>query len=152
MVFGDVAGDGFGAGSGIACEGSHGGVPGAGEKHGQVGAVFGGVGEGGVAELVEGPPGVSVEEVSRRAVGKPGPAGFGVDGEGRHSPGGQAFGEKDGPAVPPAKEAGQELGGAGLPEHPVDGAPLGADAGPLVGEVEIAESRARISPARAAVS
>ena len=67
VLLSDVAGDGFGAGAGVALEGADRGVAGAGEEHG-VGPVFGGVGDGGVPELVEGPAGVGVEEVGGTSV------------------------------------------------------------------------------------
>ncbi len=52
---GGVAGEGFGAGAGVALEGAHGGVSGAGQQHRGVGAVLGVVGQRGVAQLVQRP-------------------------------------------------------------------------------------------------
>ncbi len=56
IAVGDVGGDGVDAGPGVALQGAHGSVPGAGQQGGGVGAVFRLMRQGGVTERVQGPP------------------------------------------------------------------------------------------------
>src|SRR4051812_34532047 len=82
---GDVGGDGFRSGSGVAAQGAHGGVPGTAEQGRGAGAVLGFVGEHRVPQLVQGPAvravgrvgewaGGVLEDFGGAAVGQPGPA------------------------------------------------------------------------------
>src|SRR5919204_2014310 len=79
VVLGDVARDRLGTRAGIPLQGTNGGMPRPGEQDGRIGPVFGGMGQCGVAELVEGPPMDGVAEQLRcSAVGQPGAAGHGA--------------------------------------------------------------------------
>jgi hypothetical protein len=82
---------------------------------------------------------VSGEEVGGAAVGEPGPAAVVVQVNGGHRSGGLSVGQEHRPVVAAGEQAGQELGGAGLPEHPIGGSTLGAHPGPFVSQVHVGD-------------
>ncbi|MEV4399001.1 hypothetical protein [Nonomuraea sp. NPDC049607] len=124
-------GDGVDAGAGVTFQGPDGGVPGSGKQSGRVGAVLCLVGERGVPELVQRPaaaqfefgcvddagvgqgPGERLEQLGGAPVGQP-PASGDLPAGGRF-----AVGEEDRASSAAPEQAGQQLGGARLPVHPV---------------------------------
>lgn len=111
VELGDVSGDRVDAGAGVPLQGADGGVAGAGQQHRGGGAAFGVVGEGAVAEAVQGPavqvldvvgrservgqqPGVLFEDLLSAAVGQPRAAGLRAYVQCRRSGRGLAAGEE----------------------------------------------------------
>ena len=138
-------GNGFGTRSGVPLQRPEMVVPALGHQERQVDARLGQMGQGGVAELVQGPalPGdrkrVVLEQVFGPLVRQPSPPGDRAEVDRRWRAGGSGApcSEKDrsGPAI--ADQSWQETGRAGLEVEPVDVAPFAPYPQPLILQVKI---------------
>jgi hypothetical protein len=91
----------------------------------------------GEGERVGQQSGVLLEDLFGPAVGEPGPAGLWAHVERRRSGRGLAVGEEQRAAGTAGDQAGQQLGGAGLPVNPLGRPALGGDPAALVRRVQV---------------
>jgi hypothetical protein len=90
-----------------------------------------------VAQLVQCPPGAHAKQFAGSLVRQPGPPAGRVQVEAGDGAGWPAATQEDRSAGPAGQQAGEELGRAGLPEHPLDRAALAVDPRPPVAQIQI---------------